>query len=160
MRKIALVLLFGLLVSGCGLSNSLYIQYNPLCQTASTTAVGSPMVQAEEQCINDVYGGVYASFSQQLIYAGKIGNTIRITYREFSNQLARPAFSQELTYDLSGNNIIVFKQTKMEVKEASNSAITIIVLESPTCQKQPGSKIGNAGGICANFKNWQNYFGQ
>jgi hypothetical protein len=144
MKKMILLvgMLLGLVISGCGLVNSRYLQYEPPCQEVTTTSVGSTMMQIEEQCKNDVYGNIYASFTQQLIYAGKIGTTIRITYREFSNSLARPAFSQELTYDLSESKTIVFRKTKIKLNEASNSSITFIILESPMCQKTSGTKIG------------------
>lgn len=33
------------------------------------------------------------SFQQTLIYNGKVGNKINIGYREFSGDLARPAFA-------------------------------------------------------------------
>jgi hypothetical protein len=84
-----------------------------------------------------------SSLTQQLIYSGKTGNTIRIAYREFGNNLARQAFSQELTYDLSESKIIVFRGTQIEVKEATNSSITFIILPGTGfCIHQSGDKLG------------------
>jgi len=147
MKKIMLVLSAMVMLSGCGLANSRYLLYNPSCEITTTVTVGSIMVQIEDQCKNDVYGNILASFLQQLIYSGKIGNTLRITYREFYNNLARPAFSQELTYDLS-ENIITFRSTTIKVKEVTNSSITFIVLESsPICKKKYGDKIGGCSRV-------------
>jgi hypothetical protein len=67
------------------------------------------------------------SFKQELIYNGQSKDTIKLLYREFKEDLARPAFSQELTYDLSEGNIIGFRGMKIEVLEATNSNIQFIV---------------------------------
>lgn len=68
-----------------------------------------------------------SAFKQELIYNGKIGNTIKISYREFKNDFARPAFTQEIVYDLSESNVIGFKGMRIEVVEANNSLIKFIV---------------------------------
>ena len=70
------------------------------------------------------------SMKQELIYNGKSQNTIKLSYREFKDDFVRPAFSQELTYDLSEGKIIGFRGMKIEVLEATNSGIKFIV-QSP-----------------------------
>ncbi len=67
------------------------------------------------------------SFKQELIYNGKSQNTIKLSYREFKDDFARPAFTQELSYDLSEGKIIGFRGMKIEVLEATNSVIKFIV---------------------------------
>lgn len=67
------------------------------------------------------------SFKQELIYKGKSLNTIKLSYREFKDDFARPALSKELTYDLSESKIIEFQGRKIEVLEATNSGIKFIV---------------------------------
>jgi hypothetical protein len=141
MTKITILLVMTILLSGCGLMNSKYIYWNPPCRTVVTASVGASMIQGEEVCKNDVYNTVRSSFSQQLIYSGKTGSTIRIAYREFSSNLARPAFYQELTYDLSESKILTFRSTKIEVISATNSEITFSILENPWCGRS-GEKIG------------------
>lgn len=64
------------------------------------------------------------SFQQTLIYSGRIGNKINISYREFSNNIARPAFNNDVEYDLSSSNIIGYKGALIEVIKADNSSIT------------------------------------
>jgi hypothetical protein len=49
------------------------------------------------------------TFRRELVYSGKSGSTLRVTYREYVNDLARPAFYQELSYDLNESSEIVFK---------------------------------------------------
>jgi hypothetical protein len=68
------------------------------------------------------------SFQEELIYTGREGDIIHISYREFKKDFARPAFYQELIYDLSKSDKIVFKQFKIKVVEATNEYIKFIVL--------------------------------
>lgn len=71
-----------------------------------------------------------ASFQQTLIYSGRIGNKINIGYREFSNNSARPAFNNDVEYDLSTSNQIGYKGALLEVLKADNSSITYKVINS------------------------------
>lgn len=64
------------------------------------------------------------SFQQTLIYNGRIGDKINIGYREFSNSLARPAFNNEVEYDLSASKQISYKGASLEVLNAGNNSIT------------------------------------
>jgi len=64
------------------------------------------------------------SFEQTLIYNGNQGSKINVGYREFANSTARPAFNNNVEYDLSKSNSISYKGAKIEVIEADNNAIT------------------------------------
>jgi len=66
-------------------------------------------------------------FQRELIYTGAAGGVLTVTYREFSNDMARPAFTQELKYDLS-DKVVGYKTARFEVLKTSNSAITYRVL--------------------------------
>ena len=70
------------------------------------------------------------SFQQTLIYSGRVGNKINIGYREFSNNNARPAFNNDVEYDLSSSNIIGYKGASIEVIKADNSSITYKLLKN------------------------------
>lgn len=70
------------------------------------------------------------SFQQTLIYSGRIGNKIHISYREFSNNLARPAFSNDVVYDLEASKIIGYKGARVEVISADNDSIKYRVLKN------------------------------
>ena len=67
------------------------------------------------------------SFRQELVYNGKSRDTIKITYREFKDDMARPAFYQDLNYDLSESKIIGFRDIRIEVIEATNTDIKFMV---------------------------------
>lgn len=74
---------------------------------------------------------VYApSFVQTLLYSGRVGNKVNISYREFSNSTARPAFNNDVEYDLSDSNQIGYKGALIEIIKADNSGITYKVLKS------------------------------
>jgi hypothetical protein len=68
-------------------------------------------------------------FRQELLYNGISKKTIRMTYREYKNDMARPAFFQDLTYDLDQSSTIRFRSFKIEVLEANNSFIRFVVIE-------------------------------
>ena len=69
-----------------------------------------------------------ASFKQELIYNGRVGNNLKIIYREYSNNMVRGAFSQEAQYDLSVSDIIAFKGARLRIVKATNEALEYEVL--------------------------------
>jgi hypothetical protein len=71
-----------------------------------------------------------SNFQQSLIYNGRVGNKINIGYRETSGNLARPAFSNNVEYDLSASNIIAYKGARLEVLNATNQSITYRVIKN------------------------------
>ncbi len=70
------------------------------------------------------------SFQQTLIYNGKVGNKINIAYREFSSDMARPAFNNDVEYDLSESKQIGYKGALLEVIDANNQTITYKVIKN------------------------------
>ncbi|MFS2017383.1 hypothetical protein ACEN88_12495 [Massilia sp. CT11-108] len=68
------------------------------------------------------------SFRRELVYSGVSQNTLTLMYREFKDNFARPAFTQELKYDLSQSRVIGYKGARFEVVDAGNTAITYKVL--------------------------------
>ena len=81
-------------------------------------------VASKKENIN-VEGG-YINY--ELIYSGTDGKSITITYREYtSNDLARPAFYQNLVYE-SEDKEIRFRNTKFLIHEATNEKIIYTVI--------------------------------
>ncbi len=70
------------------------------------------------------------SFQQTLIYSGKVNNKINIGYREFSGNMARPAYNNEVEYDIATSNLIGYKGAKLEIIEATNEYIKYKVLRN------------------------------
>lgn len=69
------------------------------------------------------------SFQKELIYTGVSRNTITLVYREYINDFARPAFTQELKYDLADGDIIGFKGARFQIIKATNIGIQYKVLK-------------------------------
>lgn len=69
-------------------------------------------------------------FQQTLIYSGRVGDKINIAYREFSNNMARPAFNNDVEYDLSESMTIGYKGAEIEVIEATNRFIKYRVIRN------------------------------
>lgn len=72
----------------------------------------------------------HESFQATLIYSGRVGSKISVSYREFSNGHARSAFSNVAEYDLSESSIIFYKGAQIEVLEATNQFIKYRVLKN------------------------------
>ncbi len=70
------------------------------------------------------------NFQQTLIYSGRVGDRVKIGYRESSGDMARPAFSNEAEYDLSVSNEIAYRGAKIRIIEANNQSITYEVLSN------------------------------
>ncbi len=68
------------------------------------------------------------SFVRELVYSGVIENSLSVLYREFLNDMARPAFSQDLKSDLAKDAVIGYKNARFKVYEATNTKIRYIVL--------------------------------
>ena len=69
------------------------------------------------------------NFQQTLLYNGKVGNKINIGYREFSSDTARPAFNNDVEYDLSQSKEIGYKGALINVIEANNKEIKYKVVK-------------------------------
>ena len=71
-----------------------------------------------------------SNFQQTLLYSGRVGDRIKVGYREFSGNTARPAFSNEVDYDLSQSMEIAYKGAIIRVEEADNKKIRYTVIKN------------------------------
>ncbi len=69
------------------------------------------------------------SYQRELVYSGISQNALSILYREFIGGTARPAFYQELKYDLSQGDTIGYKGARFRVIKATNTSIKYEVLK-------------------------------
>ncbi|HEV7815747.1 MAG TPA: hypothetical protein VGP06_11695 [Janthinobacterium sp.] len=67
-------------------------------------------------------------FQQTLLYSGKVGNRVTLSYREFFGKQAMPAFTNSVDYDLSESQILGYKGARIEVIQATNAEITYKLL--------------------------------
>lgn len=71
------------------------------------------------------------SFKYEALYQGRIDNKIKISFREFKDDMARPAFTQDIDYELnkSGDTIVGFKGLRIKILKATNMDITYSVIQ-------------------------------
>jgi len=83
------------------------------------------------------YYGIADSKLYELSYSGRLGDHIIITYKEYYVELEdvkreigqiRPGFSEQITYDLSESNEIVYRDFRIKVHEATSEQIVFEVL--------------------------------
>ena len=69
-------------------------------------------------------------FRYELLYQGISGNVVSLLYREYVDDLARPAFQQDLSYTLApaGATEVSFRGTRLRIHSADNNRIRYEVL--------------------------------
>lgn len=75
------------------------------------------------------------NFQQMLIYNGRVGDRVKIGYREFSGNIARPAFSNEVEYDLSQSFEVTYRGARIRIIDANNERIQYVVLSNFNASK-------------------------
>ncbi|TDP57632.1 hypothetical protein [Flavobacterium dankookense] len=65
---------------------------------------------------------------QELIYNGRVGTALKFIYREYTKDYIKPAFTQELQYDLAESRVIGFRGLRLEVINTTNTNIEYKVL--------------------------------
>jgi hypothetical protein len=72
---------------------------------------------------------VQSGFKYELIYRGLSDGIVTVSYKEYSNDLARPAFQQDLSYTLgSGDTTVAFRNLRIEIHAADNFGINFTVI--------------------------------
>jgi hypothetical protein len=144
--KHAFFLFFLIMLVSCGPGVQI-INYNDRDYTIGERKeafVGREMLTYEYGAYRSSYGpSVKAGQRWQLEYAGVLKGVIQIKYREYSLSpestlygyttavYARPAYNQDLTYDISETKIIRFKDVRLEIHSADQEKIVFTVLEAP-----------------------------
>ena len=70
------------------------------------------------------------SLQRTLIYNGRVGDKVNIGYREFSGNTARPAFNNNVEYDLTESREIAYRGARLEILDATNRAIKFRVISN------------------------------
>lgn len=128
--------------------------WNHLCTRSTSynleeekaTVVGSEMVQLgcfaakwEPRGINQTLRSSQNNVSfvpcveKELIYAGREGDILHITYREYTQRgnYARTPFFQQVYYDLKKSDKIMFQNWVLKVIDANNELIRFKVVSEP-----------------------------
>lgn len=118
--------------------NETYKSY--VLNQAGTSTVGSPFfvnqdgrIETQREWVGLLFapgGWKYSDkysedfVRQELLYGGRSGDTIEVSYREFRRGLAAQAFTQALKYDLKQSKYIQFQRFQIEILDANNQTIT------------------------------------
>jgi hypothetical protein len=66
---------------------------------------------------------------RELVYSGLSKGSINLLYREYSAGMVRPAFTQDLQYDLSAGDEIGFKGARFKILKATNVDVRYVVVK-------------------------------
>ena len=70
-------------------------------------------------------------FKYVVLYQGVSKGSMKVSFREFIKDMARPAFTQDISYDLEadGTTVIAFKGLRIKVEKATSSSVTYSVVK-------------------------------
>ena len=68
-----------------------------------------------------------SGFSRELIYQGRDGDNLKLFYREYNDDFRRPAYDQEVQYDLGESEYIQFKGLTIYIEEANNEYLVYTI---------------------------------
>jgi hypothetical protein len=118
---------WGILISDDGSINKsgLYSHHYERLYLADSVVINPDKVVYSTSCIR----ATPRALSFELIFAGANDVSLNTTYKEYSyNDLARPAFFQNLTYQSNAKQIR-FKDFLIHIHNVTNEQITYTVLE-------------------------------
>ena len=74
------------------------------------------------------------SFFFEVLYQGLSKGEVKVSYREFSGGIARPAFTQDVSYEIDpdGTTTIAFRGLRIKVLKATRESITYVVRQLPS----------------------------
>ncbi len=130
MRFYAL-LLSAILLTGCITTS---VTKFPPHGSQHSAGVGDVMYQYEDLRRDEVNANTYG-VKNELIYSGIANNQIKLVYREFADEFARPAFSQDAQYDYTPGMQVTFKGASFRILDASGQSITYLVEKGFTGEK-------------------------
>jgi len=109
----------------------------PICKSRAGAAFYYPdangsLAPLSGSGVSEISGVVTTgqNFVQELIYNGRVSDSLRFIYREFSNDMLRASFTQEIQYDLNISTEIGFQNLLLNVEEATNTNITYRVIRT------------------------------
>jgi hypothetical protein len=162
MKKILIVITLLLSIAACGWNQQCTKPTSYNLGEEKVTVVGSEMVQTG--CLAARYDpkGLTRSLWQrnseddayfeplidkELLYAGREGDVLHISYREFYFFLdyktgvvrthARTPFFQQVYYDLKTSDAVVFQDWVLQILDANNKQIRFKVVNGPPQPKIP-----------------------
>jgi len=139
-----IIILVGLV--GCSVTPE-RIDRHPAYNQPSTTGIGESIYTYDKQgkVFNDYMNAKNTNWSDsikyELLYSGYSKGVLKLTYREFVNDLARASFYQDATYDYTGGQSeISFKGARILIIAADNNKIHYKVIQGFTGEQLKAKK--------------------
>lgn len=102
---------------------------NPLTLVAKLDGADSFPLDAAAFTVAKCTAAGGDGFRRELVYTGVAKGVITLQYREFQNNMARSAFSQEVHYDLAEGDEIGFRGARLKILKATNASVKYVVLK-------------------------------
>lgn len=102
---------------------------NTLCAVTFINAVACGDVKSGFEKVKKPISSM-DSMQRTLIYNGRVGDKVNVGYREFSSNMARPAFNNNVEYDLTESKEIGYRGARIEIIEATNRSIRYKVISN------------------------------
>ena len=127
--KQTIVILISFLFVSC---SSSFLEKDYMLNKQQEATVGSSIISWS---IGKEDNGDKTGMKKELIYGGVSQNVLQFTYREYviesEGTYARPAFYQDLKYDVPSDNIITYKDVVFKIHSFSGQKIIYSVLKEP-----------------------------
>lgn len=68
-------------------------------------------------------------YKEELIYRGRIGDSVVISYRESGHSSSEESYHKDITHDLNISKEVSFKYYRLRILSADNSSVKFQVLE-------------------------------
>jgi hypothetical protein len=96
-------------------------------------ALAKPVPYVVEDVVREVEITDPDSFSIEVRYQGLSKGEVKVSYLEFKGGLARPAFTQDVNYEMDpdGTTTIAFRGLRIKVLKATRESITYVVNQLP-----------------------------
>ncbi|MEW5800330.1 MAG: hypothetical protein AB1728_15125 [Bacteroidota bacterium] len=139
--------LFSIFLMSCTYSSFLEKDYS--INQGKMVTVGSPIIS---WALGKEEDGKKEGMKKELIYGGVSQGVLQFTYREYEiiepmGTYARPAFSQDLKYDVPSDSIITYKDVIFKIHSFSGQRIQYTVIQDPAEVKnyKPSSGLSTMG---------------
>ena len=131
MKKILFWISLSIFLGACGPTVPYFYKTYRLKDSLSVS-VGNPVLAIEE---GRSRGYLRAGHKYELIYKGILNDVMTLVYREYTvdteADYIKPAYSMEVSYDLTKGGHVEFRDFIIRVLEATSQRLTYVILEEP-----------------------------
>jgi len=117
-----------------------YFYKNYKLNDSLSVSVGNPILAFEEGVSRD---NQKTGYKYELIYKGVLNDVMTLVYREYSvgveADYMKPAYSMEVSYDLTKGRQVEFRDFIIRVLESTSQRLSFVLLEEPIAYRGRGN---------------------